>query len=279
MIVHYGEAEPTRRAVAAVLADPSPLARRVVVVDNGGALRPEDLPPEVLHLPCPDNPGFGGGANRGVAALSALGGDDGMWLILNHDVEIAPGYLAAEGVGAAAGPLHRDRPGGALWYAGGSLRRLTGTVMQSRSPRDARCERDVGFLPGTALAVRRAAWREVGGFDPRIFLYHEDLDLCLRLGRAGWRLRFVPGMVAVHHIGAATGSGERSAFYLEHLTRTRLVPHRSLPYRLWLAVLHTGWVAWRAAELALVEGRRGRVKARALLRGHRSALAGLWPRR
>lgn len=285
VIVHHGPSEATRECVAAVLADPSTVARRVVVVDNSGNLEDRDLPPGVALLRCPENPGFGAGVHRGLAHLESLEAPSatslsrGPILALNHDVILAAGFLdaavavlAEKRVGAAAGPLYLDRLGGRLWYAGGHVRRLTGTLFQSREAADARRSRDVGFLPGAALAIDADAWLETGGFDPSIFLYHEDVDLCLRLARAGWRLRFAPDLAAVHRLGSATGSADASPFYLEELTATRLRPFHGRLYRLYLALVHSLWVGWRTARYALRRGPGDIERARALLRGHRRAL-------
>lgn len=282
VVVHFGPPRTTLACLRSVAADPSAAGRSVVVVDNSanlGAIA-DDIPPGTRVLSCPENPGFGAGANRGVAALT--GEDVAGYVILNGDVELLPGYLdaalqaLADGAAAAAGPLYLDAAGGPLWYAGGGLNPLTGTLYQSRSPARARRRRTVGFLPGSALAVSADAWRACGGFDPGFFLYHEDLDLCLRLRRAGRQLRFEPRMQAVHHLGAATGSHQRSPLYLENLTRTRLRPHRPRIYRLYLAALHTGWVMLRSLSLLATQGRGGVPRVRALLRGHRDALAGVW---
>ena len=66
--------------------------------------------------------------------------------------------------GAAGGPI-RDPDRGSLWYAGGRVSFLTGTVRQQRSESAAARPRDVGFIPATAMAIAPAAWRELGGFD------------------------------------------------------------------------------------------------------------------
>lgn len=280
VVVHYGDPRTTAWCLKSVHDDPSPIRRRVVVVDNSGNYpAPEGQAETVLRLP--HNPGFGAGANAGIAALGEE--EFAALVILNHDVELLPGYLAAvsqalseDGVGAVGGPLYLGRPGGPLWYAGGRVNFLLGTVSQSHCPRLARRARKVGFLPGAALAVAPQAWREVGGFDPAFFLYNEDLDLCLRLRRRGYSLRFVPQAAAVHQVGMATGSHRRSPFYLEHLSRTRLRPFRPLPYRLYLAALHSGYVMVRALALALTRRVGWKEQARALLRGHRAALREMW---
>jgi N-acetylglucosaminyl-diphospho-decaprenol L-rhamnosyltransferase len=69
---------------------------------------------------------------------------------------------------------------------------------------------DVGWLSGSCVLVRRAAFDEVGGFDEGYFMYFEDVDLGFRLGRAGYVNRFVPDAV-VTHTGAHSTSGDESA--------------------------------------------------------------------
>lgn len=280
VVVHFGDPAPTVGCVRALEADASACARRVVVADNSGNLDPGAVAPAEVLL-SGGNPGFGAAANAGVSRLGA--GEWDALVVLNNDIEVASGYLDAAvaatgspGVAVAAGPLYLDRPGGELWYAGGGINWLTGTVRQATSREAAGRERRVGFVPGAAFAVNPEAWRQAGGFDASYFLYNEDVDLCLRLRRRGWRLLHAPAMVAVHRLGSATGSAERSPFYLELMAATRLRPFRPLAYRVYLAVLHSGYALLRAAGYRLfVGGEAGGVAAAAILRGHRTALARL----
>jgi len=277
VIVHFGDPAPTEACLAALERDRSRAARRVVVVDNSGKLGPGAWRGAEV-VPLAGNPGFGAGVNAGAAQFAA-GSLDAI-VVLNNDIEVADGYLDAAveavgrpGVGLAAGPLYLDRPGGALWYAGGGVNWLTGTVRQATSAVAAAEERTVGFVPGAAFAVGAEAWQRVGGFDPSYFLYNEDVDLCLRLRRSGWRLLFCPDMVAVHRLGAVTGSAARSPFYLEHMAATRMRPFRPLAYRLYLAALHSGYAILRSLWYrGGVRGAAGRAAAAAILRGHRRAL-------
>ncbi len=277
VIVHFGGPAPTEACLAALERDRSRAARRVVVVDNGGALG-SGAWRDAEVVPLGGNPGFGAGVNAGVATLGDRPLD--AIVVLNNDIEVADGYLDAAveavgrpGVGLAAGPLYLDRPGGALWYAGGSVNWLTGTVRQATSAGAAGRARTVGFVPGAAFAVAAEAWRRAGGFDASYFLYNEDVDLCLRLRRLGWQLFFAPEMVAVHRLGAVTGSAARSPFYLEHMAATRLRPFRPLAYRLYLAAVHSGYAILRSLWYrGAVRGAAGRAAATAILRGHRNAL-------
>lgn len=282
VVVHFGDATPTRACLDSILSDPSPVARSVVLVDNSCSFT--KAPEGIALISCRENPGFGEGANRGVAALPHA--DYAAYVVLNHDIRLEPGFLAAAvralkssaNVGAVGGPIRARHDDNRLWYAGGGVCHLTGTVYQKKTEKWAVRRRPVGFIPGAALALRPAAWRQVGGFDPHYFLYNEDLDLCLRLRDAGWRLVFEPDMKAVHALGSATGSDQASPLYLEWLARNRFRPFPSRTYRVYLAMIHTAFVAARASYHLLTDPRSGREAALALWRGHRSAVAGLFHR-
>jgi GT2 family glycosyltransferase len=68
---------------------------------------------------------------------------------------------------------------------------------------DQSAPRIVDWAHGAFLLVRRSAFDAVGGFDPRQFLYAEDLDLAWRLARAGWHTRYAPAAVVDHAHSAA----------------------------------------------------------------------------
>jgi N-acetylglucosaminyl-diphospho-decaprenol L-rhamnosyltransferase len=68
------------------------------------------------------------------------------------------------------------------------------------------------------MLVRRIAFSSVGGFDEAYFMYVEDLDLCWRLRRAGWRVRYVPAGRVLHLQGVSTA---------RHPYKMQLAHHRS----------------------------------------------------
>src|SRR5216683_2397565 len=71
---------------------------------------------------------------------------------------------------------------------------------------------------GTAacLMLRRSALDSVGFFDPRYFMFGEDLDLCYRLKLGGWKVFYLPSASAIHHKGAATRQAESKMSYERH---------------------------------------------------------------
>ncbi len=59
----------------------------------------------------------------------------------------------------------------------------------------------VEAVVGTFMMLRKSAWESVGGFDPRLFFYTEDLDISIRLRKEGWELYLLPHLSIVHRVG------------------------------------------------------------------------------
>jgi N-acetylglucosaminyl-diphospho-decaprenol L-rhamnosyltransferase len=78
---------------------------------------------------------------------------------------------------------------------------------------------DVEWVSGSCFLIRRTAWEQLGGFDEAYFMYAEDVDLCWRARRLGWRVGYEPAAVVAHVQGAST-SQVPYRMILEH--------HRSL---------------------------------------------------
>lgn len=103
--------------------------------------------------------------------------------------------------------LGRDRPdlqGGTRGFD------LAGTALP-----DAPVEVDA--ISGAFMLLRRQVFEEMGGWDEGYFLHCEDLDLCMRFGRAGWKILFVPDVRVYHAQG--TSSRKRPVFVLWHKHR------------------------------------------------------------
>jgi N-acetylglucosaminyl-diphospho-decaprenol L-rhamnosyltransferase len=69
---------------------------------------------------------------------------------------------------------------------------------------DPKRPRDVDWLSGAAMWLRRSAIESVGGWDEHYFMYAEDLDLCWRLRRLGWRIGYEPRGHVTHVQGVST---------------------------------------------------------------------------
>ena len=74
---------------------------------------------------------------------------------------------------------------------------------------------DVEQLSGSVLLLRRPVMKEIGLFDENFFMYYEDVDLCLRIRNAGWKIIFVPDAVITHIGGKSTEQvSEKKKFFL-----------------------------------------------------------------
>ncbi|MCG8604469.1 glycosyltransferase family 2 protein [bacterium] len=66
-------------------------------------------------------------------------------------------------------------------------------------------EREVDFVRGAFLAVRRTCLKKVGFLDENIFMFGEETDLCYRIKQNGWKVVYYPKTVIIHHRGKSTG--------------------------------------------------------------------------
>ncbi len=211
-IPNYNGSQRLGRALGSLREQTRPVD--VVVVDNGSvddsvALVREEFP-EVTLLELGRNLGFGSAINRAANKHPA----DPM-ILLNNDVECEPGFvealLEAAGGGAemVAGVLLQESTPGKIDSAGVVANRtLMGFDYLHGEPVTALegAADPLGPTGGAAL-YRRDAFEAVGGFDERIFLYYEDLDLALRLAAVGGRCHLAAGARALHAYSASLGAG------------------------------------------------------------------------
>jgi GT2 family glycosyltransferase len=175
-------------------------------------------------------PGFLSALLRGMEAPGAaqVGALTGKVLLLPRFRLLPPGTApdAAQGDVVTTAGVHRPDPDGDV-----DLVNSTGNeVTRSGYGRDRRwLEPDTGTEPpadvfafcGAAAALRMAAVRPLGDFDPDFFLYYEDTDLSWRLRSAGWTVRYEPTAV-VRHAHAAS-SDVTSTLFRFHDDRNRLL--------------------------------------------------------
>jgi len=222
VVLNWRTPEHTLNAVSALVRDGVPSAR-IVVVDNGSAdgsskrLSAELEDSTLLDLG--ENVGFARGNNLGARALP---GDP--YLFVNSDAFVRrPGSVGRllralddPGVGIAVPRLLNadltlqpsvvppSTPLPELVRASGLSRFIPNRFQPSLGTHwDHAISRDVHAAIGAVLLVRGRAWEELGGFDERLFMYAEDLDLFRRAAARGWRARFVAEAEFVHLGGAS----------------------------------------------------------------------------
>lgn len=184
-----------------------------MLVDNGSeddsvALARRELP-RVKVVELGENLGFGRAINRAVAEVP---GDP--VILLNNDAVPEPRFVEAllagldEGVDSVAGVLLQERSPELIDSAGVIAdATLMGFDYLHGEPAEAAATAAPPLGPtGGAALYRRDAFEAVGGFDERIFLYYEDLDLALRLAARGGRCALAPEARALHAYSASLGA-------------------------------------------------------------------------
>ncbi len=250
----------------------------VIVVDNAssdGSVRWLRGVPDIRVAALDRNAGYAGGNNAGARLANARD----YLIFLNNDTVVQDGWLEA-----LVGALDRDRDaalatshivfmedpsvvdsaGDGYLRAGGAFKRWHGTRHAPGA-----CVEEVFGACGAAFAIRRRVFEALGGFDERLFMVYEDVDLSYRARLAGHRCLYVPAAV-VHHAGsAALGRGSTHAVYYGQ---------RNLE---WVWLKNTpGRLLWRSAPAHLAYSMAGvlywasRGAGWAAVRGKLAALAG-----
>lgn len=285
VVSNWETADYTIRCVEALTGDGVP-EDRIVVVDNGSRDdsfdRLRDRFPRSVVLRLDENVGYARAMNHGAEALEGES-----YLLMNSDafvhrqgsIRAMLDRVAGDRVGVVAPRvLNEDltlqptvmptnSPTVALVRASG-LSRMVPNRWQPRwsTHWDHSSSREIQGADGAVLLVRGEAWRELGGFDERMRMYAEDLDLCWRARKLGWRVWFV-GEAEFVHLGAGAtrrhwGSPERAELIgrSESGMIARNLP--SLSARLTIAFIRAGLVLRVVAFRVL-----GRHEAAASLRG------------
>jgi GT2 family glycosyltransferase len=206
VVLTWNDGELLQRAVNSATAAPDVVVQ-VVVIDNAS-----DQPPAVRHAP--NVKLVHNDKNRGVAAARNQGaalGSAPLILLLDSDAELEPGCLAAlvetvdsDPTIALAAPVFTDQaPEASGGHAPGVMRKLARglgltSVYKRVAHHPSAATWDVDFAIGACQLVRRSAWDQVHGLDESYFYGPEDLDFCLRLRKAGFRVVQVRDAQCIH---------------------------------------------------------------------------------
>ena len=268
VIVSFNTREHLLRCLAS-LEEHARLPLEVVVVDNGSADGSADAVraahPAARVVENRANLGFAAACNRGLREARAP-----YCLLLNSDAQVCPGAVLALAavlderpeVGIV-GPRTVGPDGGPQVSFGPDLtpvsewrqRRLVRALREGRPSAvrevEASCarEQEPAWVSAACLLARKPALDAVGGLDERFFLYEEDVDLCLRVRRAGWRILYTPRAVVMHHLGRSMEKApamsrlEYDRSHLRYYAKHRGPGARAL-LRLYLAGSSAaGWIA------------------------------------
>jgi GT2 family glycosyltransferase len=266
---------------------------RIIVVDNGSIDNTVDAIrsgfPAVTVIENGENLGYAGGNNIGIRHALALGAE--YVCVLNNDVAVRPDFLVPlvdalkknDDVGLVT-PLvaemsHPDH----VWALGGAVDGGTGEVSRLHAHEQVRdwhmrLSFAVDVASGAAMLAKHQVFERAGLLDESFYLYYEEIDWCLRVRRAGYRILAVPSSVVWHKVSATLGQTSPVIDYYMLRNHLRLIArHWSGASRLRLltrTVVHN--LVTIAAYTAKPHGRNRLPHRDARLLALRDAVQGRW---
>lgn len=284
-IVNWNASDLLRRCLRSIEACDSREPVEVFVVDNASTdsstrMVREQFP--AVHLiESSSNQGFSKANNRALEEMSG-----GRLLLLNPDTELLVGaldamteYLHDNPEVAAVGPMLISADGRLQNSASRAptlireftrLFHLDGVLSStdySLENLDLKVPCEVDVLQGACLMLRHEALDEVGLLDEDYFMYTEEVDLCNRLQKAGWRIHWLPTAKVIHHGGQSTKQVPMESFL--NLYKSKIIYFRkrhgvvaAWVYKLILAMASVARLV--AIPLTLLERREQRERHLAL---------------
>jgi hypothetical protein len=208
----------TRELLAECLNSISPgrddCAVEVIVIDNASSDGSVELLcrrfPDVITILNDENNGFSRACNQGIRISRGR-----TVLLLNSDTELLPDTLMHLDI-VKSGIPDPDRvgiigcrilnPDGSLQYSFGRFPTLLSTVLDQFKPVAKRkylltgydSRREVDWVTGAFLLIRREVIEEIGLLDERFFMYYEEVDWCRRAKQHGWKVLYDPAPAIIH---------------------------------------------------------------------------------
>lgn len=190
--------------------------------------------PWVRIFPQRKNLGFAKAVNLGIKKAKGK-----YLLITNNDVVFQKNYLSRlveyleknPGVGIVGGKVYYKKPKNKIIFPGAKFDFYTGLLRTNKNPNKIS---ETDWVPGCNMLVKKEVFQKIGGFDEGFFFYFEDLDLCLRAKRAGYKVIYHPRAILWHGEGASIDRQpwqKKSEFYyygktrilFKHATRIQLI--------------------------------------------------------
>ncbi len=219
----YNKLELTHQCLKSILQNTRYPNYELIFVDNGST---DDTAKYLQNLKLKNvkiiineqNLGFVGGCNKGAEQAEGE-----FILFLNNDTQVTPGWLEA-----LVKTMHQYPDcgivGSKLVYPDGKLQEAGGIIFsdgngwnygRGMNPNDPRFNfvREVDYVSGASLMIRKSLWQKIGGFDQRYMpAYYEDTDLCFSAREHGFKVLYQPKSMVIHFEGQTAGTDLASGF-------------------------------------------------------------------
>lgn len=208
---------------------------KIVIVDNNS--KNDSVKELKKHLndciiiESKNNKGFSGGNNLAIEYSIKNGAE--YVLLLNNDTLVNPNFLTnminsynkINNVGIVTCKILYYPEQNKIWYGGGKINWFKFIVehygMGEFDIGQTDLNKEVDFATGCCMLVKIDVLKKVGLLSDEYFMYFEDVDFCVRVKEAGYRIWYNHNAIIYHKVGQASG-GEESSFSIEWCTRNRL---------------------------------------------------------
>lgn len=265
VLINYNSFEDTLECIKSLSS--STVLPFIVLVDNNSTnqaeilIRLPEYQPGIHVILNKENVGFGNANNIGIDWIIANTNAEYI-LLLNNDTIVQNDTLSVlhkdfekdDSIGLTTCKITYFSNPDLVWYGGGEInlkrgKQKTIDFQKKASPEGANKSRYVSFASGCAMMFKRKVLKELGGFDSRLFMYVEDLELCLRLQKNNYKIWYSAETKILHKVHASTTKDSRNlpalhpknpklAFYVYHINKNLLLTmYRHLRGIKWLRFL------------------------------------------
>jgi len=219
ILVNYNDHLHLQDCLQSIQKEGRQVDLEVILVDNastdGSQVLVKEFFPRIRLIQNRENYGFSKANNIGFKAST---GD--FILFLNTDTTLESGtlktlldWMRSTSAAGASGPVlfGKDKTFQVSFgkkrgfFSEMALKLILNTIYRRRISR-MKTIQEVDWISGACLLVRRKAFEQTQGFDENFFLYYEDIDLCYRIKKDGWKTAVVPQARVFHEGGASTSS-------------------------------------------------------------------------
>lgn len=224
---------------------------KIIIVDNASS---DNSINELNHyvfkniilLKSDKNLGFSGGNNIGIKYALDNGAD--YIMLLNNDTEVEPNFLenmievaeSDKSIGIVGCKIKYYDNKNLLWYAGGQVNwfKFIGEHFGMREEDNGQYDKfkEISFMTGCCMLIKREVIEKVGMLPDEYFMYFEDVDFCVKVQEAGYKIVYEPKAVIYHKVGIS-GGGEESPFSIKWCTRNRIYFMNKYKYKVTKAKL------------------------------------------
>ncbi len=229
VILHYGELSVTQKCVESLFERENYPFSLLIVNNMSDPLTKKDFPQKhTTIINNKNNLGFAGGVNVGIRYALSQKAD--AILLLNNDTIITRPMLPTlvktlqkeKRVGIVAPVIEFKKKGQTLFDLGGHVIMPFGRTYHTEvATPSASPVKNIEYVSGCCMLIKREVFEKTGLFDERFFLYYEDVDFCLRAKQKGFLVDVASSVNIYHELSKS--AGKLSALSVYHQLRSALL--------------------------------------------------------